>query len=114
MATRLLKRPTGFTPDTRPYNKILRRKYSMTKRLLVLLAVMVVAVGAYAQAELNDGNPNSHKFFVRGYQKVSNSARPGSGLVDHGGPVMVSPSVVCIFWGFGTGNSYTAAMQSFR
>jgi len=85
----------------------------MTKKVLVILAVMAVAAGAYAQSETNDGNANTHKFFVRGYQKVNNQAG-GSNLVDHGGPVMVSPSVVCIFWGFGTGNSYTAAMQSFR
>jgi len=86
----------------------------MTKKVLVILAVMAVAVGAYAQSELGAGNANNHKFFARGYQKVSNAARTGSNLSDHGGPVMTAPSVVCIFWGFGTGNSYTAAMQSFR
>jgi hypothetical protein len=86
----------------------------MTKKVLVFLAVMVVAVGAYAQSELNDGNANTHKFFVRGYQKVTSTAGSQQGLLDHGGPVMTAPSVVCIFWGFGTGNSYTAAMQSFR
>src|ERR1041384_6414657 len=86
----------------------------MTKKVLVILAVMAVAVGAYAQSELSNGSANTHKFFERGYQKVSNGARPGSNLVDHGGPVITAPKVVCIFWGFGTGNSYTAAMQSFR
>jgi hypothetical protein len=85
----------------------------MTKKVLVILAVMAVAVGAYAQSEVNDGNPNSHKFFVRGYAKVTGQAGT-QGLSDHGGPVMTAPKVVCIFWGFGTGNSYTAAMQSFR
>jgi hypothetical protein len=86
----------------------------MTKKVLVILAVMAVAVGAYAQSELGADNANTHKFFVRGYQKVNNTAGSGSNLADHGGPVMVSPNVVNIFWGFGTGNSYTAAMQSFR
>jgi hypothetical protein len=85
----------------------------MTKKVLVLLAALTVAVGAYAQTELNDGNANTHKFFTRGYQKVTTSAGT-QGLTDHGGPVMTAPTVVCIFWGFGTGNSYTAAMQSFR
>jgi hypothetical protein len=84
----------------------------MTKRLLVLLAVMTVAAGAYAQAELNSGNANTHKFFARGY------ARPGGGggsnLVDHGGPVIVAPNVVFIFWGFGNGTSYTSGIQNFR
>src|ERR1043166_1489912 len=85
----------------------------MTKRFMVFLAIAVVAVGAYAQAELNDGNANTHKFFVRGYQKVNNTAG-AQNLVDHGGPVITAPKVVCIFWGFGTGDSYTTAMQSFR
>jgi hypothetical protein len=85
----------------------------MTKRLLVLLAIAAVAAGAYAQSEINDGNPHSHKFFERGYAKPTGQARTQN-LSDHGGPVMTAPKVVCIFWGFGSGNSYTAAMQSFR
>lgn len=83
----------------------------MTKKVLVLLAAMAIAGGAYAQSELNG---NNHKFFARGYQKVSNQARPGSNLVDHGGPVLVSAKVTFIFWGFGSGNSYTSGVQSFR
>ncbi len=85
----------------------------MTKKVLVILAVLAVATGVYAQSELNDGNSNSHKFMERGRAQPSGQART-SNLVDHGGPVMTAPKVVCIFWGFGTGNSYTAAMQSFR
>src|ERR1041384_4409265 len=88
----------------------------MTKKVLVLLAALTVAAGAYAQnngSEVNDSNANTHKFFTRGYQKVNNTAG-AQNLTDHGGPVMVSPNVVCIFWGFGTGNSYTTAMQNFR
>src|SRR5947207_466471 len=88
------------------------------KKLLVLVAVLVCAVGVYAQSadqvELNTG---THNNTVYGWQKVNNNAGPGGGgqnIVNHGGPVIVSPKVVCIFWGFGTGNSYTAAMQSFR
>jgi hypothetical protein len=83
----------------------------MTKRLLVVFAIMAVAVGAYAQAELSNGNANTHKFMVRGY---AGHGGGGTNLSDHGGPVMVAPKVVCIFWGFGAGNAYTAAMQSFR
>jgi len=88
------------------------------KKALVLVAVLVCAVGAYAQSaeqtELNTANHNNTQY---GWQKVNNNAgngHGGAGLVDHGGPVMTAPKVVCIFWGFGTGNSYTAAMQSFR
>lgn len=87
----------------------------MTKKVLMVLAVVLVAAGAYADNvdELNPGHTN-HKFLANGFQKANGQLRPGSNLVDHGGPVMTAPKVVCIFWGFGTGNSYTAAMQSFR
>ncbi|HEY2093433.1 MAG TPA: hypothetical protein VGJ81_16270 [Thermoanaerobaculia bacterium] len=87
----------------------------MTKKVLVILASLAIAAGAYAQSELNDGNPHSHKFMARGNgdAKVTGNLLTRN-LVDHGGPVMTAPKVVCIFWGFGTGNSYTAAMQSFR
>jgi hypothetical protein len=85
----------------------------MTKKVLVILAVLAVAAGAYAD-ELNDGHSN-HKFLANGFQKANGQLRVGSNLVDHGGPVMTAPKVVCIFWGFGaTGNTYTAAMQAFR
>lgn len=83
----------------------------MMKRLLVIFAVMAVAAGAYAQTEVNDGNANTHKFMVRGY---AGHGGGGSNLSDHGGPVMVSPNVVYIFWGFGSGTSYTSGLQSFR
>lgn len=87
----------------------------MTKKVLVFLAVLAVAAGAYAQNqnELNDGNPNSHKFAVRGYAKPDGNAR-SQNLTNHGGPVIVAPKLVFIFWGFGTGNSYTSTVQSFR
>src|SRR6476469_7070393 len=86
------------------------------KKLVTLMCSVVLGITGltFAQTapDLNDGNANVHKFGVRGY------ARPGGGstqnLSDHGGPVLTAPKVVCIFWGFGTGNSYTAAMQSFR
>jgi len=84
----------------------------MTKRLLVFIAVMAVAAGAYAQAELNGGNSNTHKFFARGYARPGGGS--GSNLVDHGGPVIVAPNVVFIFWGFGNGTSYTSGIQNFR
>src|SRR6476469_7893114 len=86
------------------------------KKLVTLMCSVVLGITGltFAQSapDLNDGNANVHKFGVRGY------ARPGGGgaqnLTDHGGPVMTAPKVVCIFWGFGTGDSYTAAMQNFR
>jgi len=85
----------------------------MTKKVLMTLAVLLVAAGAYAQSELNEGDGHNHKFFARGYA-ASGKARSGSNLVDHGGPVIVAPKVVFIFWGFGSGTSYTSGIQSFR
>ena len=82
------------------------------KKIVILLSLCAVAGAAFAQNAPETNSGNIHKFAQRGY------ARPGGGgaqnLTDHGGPVIVAPKVVCIFWGFGTGNSYTAAMQSFR
>ena len=80
------------------------------KSILALGLISLLAVAAFGQnsPELNgDGNHLAH---VRGW------ARPGgrANLVNHGGPVLVAPKVVCIFWGFGSGTSYTTAMQSFR
>ena len=85
------------------------------KKVLVL-AVVSLAVAAFAYAgELNSSHNNNTQF---GWQKVNNEAGGGpggQGLVDHGGPVIVAPKVVCIFWGFGAaGDSYTLAMQNFR
>src|SRR5262249_30517288 len=77
-----------------------------------MLAMCAVAGAAYAQ-ELNPGNKGFYSKDSEHYAKVTGQART-SNLIDHGGPVIVAPKVVCIFWGFGTGNSYTAAMQSFR
>src|SRR6478672_5774805 len=111
MAPRLLKAAASLSGKLCHSTHNLRRKRSMMKKFLVTLAVLVVAAGAYAQSELGAGNANVHKFMVRGY---AGGGGGGTNLVNHGGPVMVSPKVVCIFWGFGNGDLYTAAMQSFR
>ena len=84
------------------------------KKVLVCLAVLALATAAFAQKtpELNDGgNGNGHGMEVQGW------ARPGGGgaqnLSYHGGPVIHSAKVVCIFWGtFPSG--YTTAIQNFR
>ena len=81
----------------------------MTKKVLMILAVLTVALGAYAQSELGPGDANNHKFAVRGYAKVTGQAG-AQNLTNHGGPVITAPKVVYIFWGFGTGTSYTTAM----
>lgn len=84
------------------------------KRSLAVLCLFALALASAAIAqnapETNDGN--IHKFMVRGYARPGGSG--GQNLIDHGGPVIVAPKVVCIFWGFGNGNSYTSGMQSFR
>ena len=86
------------------------------KKLVTLMCTAVLGITGLALAQnapdLNDGNANVHKFGVRGYAKPGGSG--AQNLSDHGGPVLTAPKVVCIFWGFGTGDSYTAAMQSFR
>jgi hypothetical protein len=81
---------------------------------LLSVCALSLAGAAFAQnaPDTNDGNANTHKFMVRGYARPGGGS--GSNLVDHGGPVLTAPKVVCIFWGFGTGDSYTAAMQNFR
>jgi len=84
------------------------------KKALVLV-VMTLAVAAFAFA---GENPTIELNIANGHAQPANGFAGGGGggqpVIDHGGPVMVSPKIVCIFWGFGTGNSYTAAMQSFR
>lgn len=86
------------------------------KKFVALLSVCALSVTTVALAqnapETNDGNANIHKFMIRGWAKPGGGG--GAALIDHGGPVLTSAKVVCIFWGFGTGDSYTAAMQSFR
>jgi hypothetical protein len=86
------------------------------KKLITLMCTAALGITAltFAQTapDLNDGNANIHKSAVRGYAKPGGGS--GSNLIDHGGPVIVAPKVVCIFWGFGSGNAYTAAMQNFR
>jgi hypothetical protein len=74
------------------------------------VALALGAVGALAQdnSELNNIHRADHA------QGWAGGAHSSGNLIDHGGPVIVAPKVVCIFWGFGSGNAYTAAMQSFR
>jgi hypothetical protein len=84
------------------------------KKALVFVFAAALATSAFAQnaPDIQPGN-SPHSMAVRGWARPGGSG--GSGLVDHGGPVLTAPKVVCIFWGFGaSGNSYTAAMQSFR
>jgi hypothetical protein len=83
------------------------------KKLLIAVAVLACTFGAFADDNNNDNNNNgNHKHELN--NGAGGFARSTSNLIDHGGPVIVAPKVVCIFWGFGSGNSYTAAMQSFR
>ena len=79
------------------------------KKLILFVAVAICAVGAFAQpvTELN----TVHAAHPQGW---AGGGPGGQGLIDHGGPVMVAPKVVLIFWGFGNGTTYTTAMQSFR
>src|SRR5437764_15338547 len=89
---------------------------SSMKRILVFFAVLLIAVGAFAQnvSELN----GTHVLPQKGW------ARPGGGgggqnLVYQGGPVIPSAKVVMIFWGssFGSGGSdasYASTLQAFR
>ena len=83
----------------------------MKKALLVfgcLLVVTATGFGQNAPGETND----KHYYRPKGWAKPGGG---GSNLIDHGGPVLTSPKVVCIFWGFGAaGDSYTAAMRDFR
>jgi len=84
------------------------RKLSVFTSLLLVL----VAVSGFAQPapELNNGHVH--------FYPAKDQARPGGGggslLVNHGGPVLTAPQVVFIFWGFGTGTSYTTGVQNFR
>jgi len=84
------------------------------KRTLVFFAVLLIALGAFAQ-NVPETNPNTHHFAPRGW------ARPGGGggsnLIYHtGGQVIISAKAVEIFWGdFSTAESgYTTALQNFR
>jgi hypothetical protein len=67
------------------------------KRTLVFFAVLLIALGAFAQ-NVPETNPNTHTFPIRGW------ARPGGGggsnLIYHtGGAVIQLAHVVFIFWG---------------
>jgi hypothetical protein len=85
------------------------------KKIFALMCVTTLGIAglAFAQEDSRDDN-KSHVAKFEAHGDASPFARRGSNLVDHGGPVMTAPKVVCIFWGFGSGNSYTSAMQSFR
>jgi hypothetical protein len=81
------------------------------KKVLVCLAVLALATAAFAQnaPDIPPGK-DSHSMAVRGW------AGPGGGhnnISYHGGPVIHSAKVVCIFWGtFPSG--YTTAIANFR
>jgi len=82
----------------------------LTKKILVVAACLLIAVGAFAQ-NVPETNDHTHHFPVQGW------ARPGGGgsqnLSYHGGPVLHNARVVMIFWGtFPSG--YTTSMQNFR
>jgi len=82
------------------------------KRSFVFFAVLLIALGAFAQ-NVPETNPNTHHFPVQGW------ARPGGGgnqnLVYHtGGSVIREAHVVFIFWGFTTTDLYAAALVAFR
>jgi len=85
------------------------------KKILVFVVVALAAVGAFAQGDTQGQSSelNIHKA-SHDNGDATPFARSSGNLIDHGGPVIVAPKVVCIFWGFGSGTSYTAAMQSFR
>jgi hypothetical protein len=83
------------------------------KRTLVFFAVLLIAVGAFAQnvSELN----GTHVLPDKGW------ARPGGGggqnLTYLGGPVLVTAKLVMIFWGpsfSGADASYAQTLQNFR
>jgi len=89
------------------------------KRTLVFFAVLLIALGAFAQNVPELNNPNTHHFLPRGW------ARPGGGggsnLIYHtGGAVIPVAHVVFIFWGpsFNVGgsadNTYAQTLQAFR
>jgi hypothetical protein len=82
------------------------------KKVLVCLAALALPTAVFAQnaPDIAPGQ-SSHSMDVRGW------AKPGGGgaqnLSYHGGPVIHSAKVVCIFWGtFPSG--YTTAIANFR
>lgn len=82
------------------------------KRTLVFFAVLLIALGAFAQ-NVPETNPNTHHFPVQGW------ARPGGGgsqnLVYHtGGSVIREAHVVFIFWGISISDPYAIALAGFR
>jgi len=88
------------------------------KRTLVFFAVLLIALGAFAQ-NVPETNPNTHHFPVQGW------ARPGGGggqnLSYHsGGKVIPVAHVVFIFWGQSFNNTgspdfqYAQTLQNFR
>ncbi len=78
--------------------------------LLILVCLVVIATAAFAQPVTDLNNGHIHVYPAKG----AGGGGGGSSLVNHGGPVLTNPQVVFIFWGFGTGTSYTTGMQNFR
>ena len=113
MATALLFH--AFRSFSNPVKKIEREKDTLMKKALIFVFMAVVAVGAYAQQniELNVANQHAHV--------KENAAGGGAGsLVFHnGGTVIRNANVVLIFWGpsFATGgadNAYANELRNFR
>jgi hypothetical protein len=82
------------------------------KRSFVFFAVLLIALGAFAQ-NVPETNPNTHHFPVQGW------ARPGGGgsqnlSYHNGGSVIRNAHVVFIFWGIGNGDPYATALVNFR
>jgi hypothetical protein len=86
------------------------------KKIFALMCITTLGIAGLAFAQEQSGNNDDNPSHVNKFDAHGYASRPArsSNLTNHGGPVLVAPKVVCIFWGFGTGNSYTAAMQSFR
>ena len=75
--------------------------------------VCAVAVSGFAQGNSpkDINNSHIHKYPAKG---LTFSFGGFNNLSNHGGPVLTAPQVVFVFWGFGTGTSYTAGLQDFR
>src|SRR5438876_3831096 len=92
--------------------------------IVLFVALLVVAVGAFAQNPpetnpSNSGNPNTHKFPVQGW--VGPGGGGGQNLVYHtGGTVIRNANVVMIFWGptfavvNSADNAYATELRNFR
>jgi hypothetical protein len=84
------------------------------KKLCLAVSLLLASATVFAQVapDINNGNPNTKKFYVRGY------AKPGGGgaqnLIYHtGADVIRNAKVVMIFWG-SFASSYTTELVNFR